>query len=179
MEEVCRQIRQRKAAGQSTLRIAVNISALQLKQEDFLDTLLKLLSTYQVAAGDIELELTESVLMEDVESHIQLLGQLRQHGFTLAVDDFGTGYSSLAYLRRFPISRLKIDKSFVQEITSAEDDAAVIAASTIALGRSMNLEVVAEGIETAKQAEFLLSMGCYFGQGYYYSPPRLLRDLHV
>ena len=118
----------------------------------------------------LELEITESILMKDIDSAINILKCLKEKGIHLAIDDFGTGYSSLSYLKRFPLSRLKIDRSFIRDITTDGNDASITKA-VIALAHSMNLKVVAEGIETQEQLLFLKEKGCEVGQGYLYSPP--------
>jgi EAL domain-containing protein (putative c-di-GMP-specific phosphodiesterase class I) len=118
----------------------------------------------------LELEITESVIMHDIESAITTFKKLKKMGVKLAIDDFGTGYSSLAYLKLFPIDHLKIDRSFVFNISSDASDAA-IAASVVALAHSMNLEVIAEGVETVEQLDILRGQGCDFVQGYFFSKP--------
>ena len=123
----------------------------------------------------LELELTESIIMHDVESNISTFRKLKKMGVKLAIDDFGTGYSSLAYLKLFPIDHLKIDRSFVFNIANDENDAA-IAASVVVLAHSMNLQVVAEGVESVEQLEILRKQGCDFVQGYLFSKPLAARE---
>ena len=123
----------------------------------------------------LELELTETCAMDDAEASIEILNDLKQTGVTLAIDDFGTGYSCLSYLKRFPIQKLKIDKSLVRDITSDANDAA-IAASTIALAKVMNLNVTAEGVETEGQSSFLQAHGCDEAQGFLYGHPVAAKD---
>ena len=118
----------------------------------------------------LELELTESIIMENVEETIETLHALRDMGVYLAIDDFGTGYSSMAYLKRFPIHRLKIDQSFIRDLASDPDDAAIVSA-TIAMAHNLHLTVIAEGVETWQQLEFLHANGCEEIQGYYFSRP--------
>ncbi|MCW8906921.1 MAG: EAL domain-containing protein, partial [Sedimenticola sp.] len=118
----------------------------------------------------LELEVTEGFIMTETRDSIGALAQLREMGIRLAIDDFGTGYSSLSYLKRLPVHRLKIDRSFVQEIDEANDDAAIVEA-IISLGRSLHLEITAEGVETPYQEELLKRLGCDQGQGYLYSKP--------
>jgi diguanylate cyclase len=128
------------------------------------------LAKYSVAVGQLELELTESVLMEAAQRHSEELERLRKIGLRVVIDDFGTGYSSLDYLRSFRVSRLKIDRRFISGVTVNKDDATIVRA-VIGLARSLGIEVVAEGVETSEQREFLLSNGCQIGQGYYFGRP--------
>ncbi len=128
------------------------------------------LSCYDLRPQDIELEITESTAMENPETTLSILDQLSAMGIMLAIDDFGTGYSSLAYLKHLPIQRLKLDRSFVKDIETDANDAAICTA-TIALGHSLGLELVAEGVETTEQQNFLASLNCDTLQGYLYSKP--------
>jgi EAL domain-containing protein (putative c-di-GMP-specific phosphodiesterase class I) len=168
LEEACGQARV-WGCSQSR-RIAVNISARQFRRDNLVATVRKALEKTGLPPGCLELELTESMVMEDVEQSIKVMHALVDLGVSLAIDDFGTGYSSLAYLKRFPISRLKIDRSFVKDITTDKNSAS-IAGSIIDLARNMELDVLAEGIETNEQKEFLLEHGCLHGQGYYFARP--------
>ena len=152
------------------LRVSVNISALQFRQPDFVDTVERALSGAGLEARYLELEVTESVIMQDTERVTDSLERLKAMGLELAIDDFGTGYSSPSYLKRFPIDRLKIDKSFVQDVTADTDDAAIIAA-IIALTRKLGLRTIAEGVETREQLEFLREQGCDEVQGFLLSRP--------
>jgi EAL domain-containing protein (putative c-di-GMP-specific phosphodiesterase class I) len=152
------------------IRLSVNISPRQLKQQNLFDAVSLALSKSGLDASLLQLELTESALMENADATIQPLVELYDKGVQIALDDFGTGYSSLIYLRRFPISVLKIDGSFVGEIASDPGDAA-ITAGLIALGRSLSLRVVVEGVETREQLECLRSQECDEVQGYYISRP--------
>ncbi len=166
--EACRQIKAWQTAGLAPITVAVNTSALELHAKDFLENIRAALDDTGLAPCYLELELTESVLMRDAKSTGLLLHTLTDLGVKLAVDDFGTGYSSLSYLRRFPIDTLKIDQSFVNQITSNLDDAAIVSA-VISMGKSLKLRVIAEGIETEEQFSFLLSQSCDEGQGFYFS----------
>ena len=150
--------------------IAVNLSGVQILRDDIVLTVQHALSTAKLPAHCLELEITESVLMQDPERAIMALEQLRDLGVRLAIDDFGTGYSSLSYLKRFPINRLKIDKSFVSDIPNDSNDEAITKA-VIVLGHSLQLEITAEGVETELQQRFLLAHGCEKAQGFLYSPP--------
>ncbi|WP_440995737.1 sensor domain-containing protein [Arhodomonas sp. SL1] len=158
-------------AGHDLKRIAVNVSAVQVQQGDLLATVDTALQQSGLAAERLELELTEAVFMEEPEAAVETLRRLHERGVQLAVDDFGTGFSSLAYLKQFPVTRLKIDQSFVRDMLTDNDDHAIVR-SVIALGASLDLAVIAEGVETRAQAEALLADGCGEAQGFYYSGPR-------
>ena len=150
--------------------VSINISVLQLIAPDFCERLLAILEQTQVSAEQIELELTESCLIpEQAETTLGLLTHLRNLGFRLSIDDFGTGYSSLSYLRRLPINTLKIDRSFICELPDNNEDSQITLA-IIAMAKALNLDVIAEGIESQAQRDFLLGSGCHCGQGYLYSP---------
>lgn len=174
LREACRQARNwQNDPGLYAVPVAVNISALQFRQADFLESVQEILKETGLAPHYLELELTESVLMHDAEATASVLNALKALGVRLSVDDFGTGYSSLSYLKRFPIDALKIDQSFMRDITHAtenSDDAAIIAA-VISMGKSLNQRVIAEGVETREQLEFLHALGCGEGQGFYFSRP--------
>jgi diguanylate cyclase (GGDEF)-like protein/PAS domain S-box-containing protein len=168
--ETCRLIRCFKEQGIDNIRVAINISAQQLRHENLLLLVRGALACYDLRPQDIELEVTESTAMENPETTLSILDQLSAMGIMLAIDDFGTGYSSLAYLKHLPIQRLKLDRSFVKDIETDANDAAICTA-TIALGHSLGLELVAEGVETAEQQNFLASLNCDTLQGYLYSKP--------
>ncbi|PLX84987.1 MAG: hypothetical protein C0617_05915 [Desulfuromonas sp.] len=170
LQTACRQARAWQESGRPPIRMAVNISARQFKSSGFIDTVEQILAETAFDPRWLELEITESVVMEDVERNIMTLTDLKVRGIHLAIDDFETGYSSLSYLKKFPISHLKIDRSFVRDITTDENDAA-IAASVIALAQSMNLEVIAEGVETEDQARYLREKGCGQVQGFLFGRP--------
>lgn len=170
IRSACTQTRAWQKAGFRDLEIAVNLSPRQFLQADLVEAVTVALRDSQLAPECLVLEITESLLMQDVESTIATLRSLDALGVRLAIDDFGTGYSSLSYLKRFPIDQLKIDRSFVRDITTDPDDAAIVEA-VIALARSLRLQVVAEGVETAAQHEFLGRSGCDDFQGYYFSTP--------
>ena len=152
------------------LHIAVNLSARQLKVDGIARRIAQLVAESAVPAEWLELELTESMVMENVHAQIETFQELRKFGVRLAIDDFGTGYSSMSYLKRLPIDTLKIDRSFVNELPKNNNDLA-IATAIVALGHSLGLTVVAEGIETEAQADALLNLGCDIGQGYLYAKP--------
>ena len=170
LREACRQARAWQDAGLPPLTIAVNVSAVEFRHKDFVESVQAILSETRLEARYLELELTEGVLMEDAESTASVLHELKRMGVQLAVDDFGTGYSSLSYLRRFPIDVLKIDQSFVQQMTSDPDDSSIVSA-IISMGKSLKHVVVAEGIETQGQRDYLQTQHCTEGQGYLFSRP--------
>jgi EAL domain-containing protein (putative c-di-GMP-specific phosphodiesterase class I) len=168
--EACRQNRAWLDAGLPPLRIAVNVSAVELRHGDFVEVVRKCLSESGLSPQHLELELTETFLMQDSASTALVLGSLKEVGVQLALDDFGTGYSSLSHLKGFPIDTLKIDQAFVSELDTNPDDASIVRA-VIGLGRSLNIRVVAEGVETAAQLARLREQQCPEGQGYYFSRP--------
>jgi len=157
-------------AGLAPIRVAVNISAQQLYAPGFLDSLRRALADIGLQPGVLELEITESVMMQRTQHVAELLNAIRSLGVHLSVDDFGTGYSSLAYLKRLPIQYLKIDRSFVNDVPADADDVTIVRA-VIALAHSLRLQVVAEGVENRAQLEFLRSEGCDEIQGYLISRP--------
>ena len=168
--EACKQARAWLDAGLPLGTIAVNISSMEFREESFLESVFTTLGEAGLAPSFLELELTESVLMKRAESAATVLKALRARGVRIAVDDFGTGYSSLSYLRKFPIDALKIDQSFVRQISAAPDDTTIVTA-VISMGRSLKLRVVAEGVETREELEFLRAHQCEEAQGYYFSRP--------
>lgn len=166
----CTQIKQWLDEGYRLGRIAVNLSVRQFRQPGLVEDITQILSEVGLSPEHLELEITESIAMDNVEATIEKLEVLKKMGLQLSIDDFGTGYSSLSYLKRFAIDKLKIDKSFVRDIVTDANDAA-IAASTIALAHKMGLKVIAEGVETAEQVAFLREQGCDEVQGYFYGKP--------
>jgi len=170
LREACRQARAWLDAGLPLASMAVNISAVQFRNENFLQGVFSTLEETGLDPKYLELELTESVLMKHAESTEVILKTLRARGVQLAVDDFGTGYSSLSYLRRFAIDALKIDQSFVRQITTTPSETTIVTA-VISMGRSLNLRVVAEGVETTEELAFLQAHQCDQAQGYYFSRP--------
>ena len=172
LREACKQARGWLDAGLPLGTIAVNISSMEFREDNFLESVFATLSETGLDPKSLELELTESVLMKRAESAASVLQTLRARGVQIAVDDFGTGYSSLSYLRKFPIDALKIDQSFVRQITSAPDDTTIVTA-VISMGRSLKLRVVAEGVETQGEMAFLQAQQCDEAQGYYFSRPVL------
>jgi len=170
LREACRQAGAWQTSGLAMVPVAVNVSALELRSKGFLDGLRRVLADTGLDPSLLEIELTESVLMEGTESTAGVLREVKAMGIGLAVDDFGTGYSSLSYLTRFPIDALKVDQSFIRAISGHSDGSPIVTA-VISMGRSLNHRVIAEGVETAEQLAFLQSQGCAEGQGFHFSPP--------
>jgi diguanylate cyclase (GGDEF)-like protein/PAS domain S-box-containing protein len=170
LTESCRQAKRLQEAGHAGLRIAVNVSVRQLQRRNFRDVVASALAHSGLAPRCLELEITESVLMEQSQKSIADLDALRSLGVRLSIDDFGTGYSALSYLKGLPVDRLKIDKTFVRDIARNPDDAAIVSA-VIALSRSLGLQVTAEGVESEAQLRFLVAHGCTEAQGYFFSMP--------
>ena len=170
LRTACEQIKTWHALGLDTLSVAVNLSARQFRQKDLAAMIIRILDDSGLPASALELEVTESLMMENTDSSIATLAQLKDRGIAIAMDDFGTGYSSLGYLKRFPIDTLKIDRSFVRDVTTDPDDAA-IASAVIALAHSLRLTVVAEGVETEEQLQFMRERNCDQMQGYLLSRP--------
>lgn len=170
LREACSQGRQWQLDGLQKITIACNISGFQFHRDDLVDAVQLALEESGLDAQHLELELTESVLMEEADSAIETLTRLKRHGVGLSIDDFGTGYSSLAYLKRFPIDCLKIDRTFVNDICHDPDDATIVS-TILAMAQRLRLTVVAEGVETAEQLEYLRAEGCGQMQGYLLSPP--------
>ncbi len=170
LSEACRQARAWQAAGLPPMCVAINISSVELRAPGFASGVRAILRETGLEPRYLELELTETFLMQDSRSTAEVLKELKEIGVLLALDDFGTGYSSLSYLKRFPIDAVKIDQSFVRDLTTDPDDAGIVTA-VIAMGRSLHMRVVAEGVETREQLAILQEHGCPQGQGYYFSRP--------
>ncbi|HEX9174151.1 MAG TPA: EAL domain-containing protein [Telluria sp.] len=168
LRQACRQLKIWHGAGRADLKMAVNLSPRQLEQADFCGLVAQILAETGIPAASLELEITESILIQRSEYNLATLTQLSEMGVQLSVDDFGTGYSSLSYLQRFPVHALKIDQSFVRDIGKDPTDTALVTA-IIAMAASLQLEVIAEGVETLQQARFLMAHGCHQAQGFYYS----------
>ena len=168
IKECCRQLAIWEADGHD-IEISINISAVQFKDPDFCGSVTKSIGAFDVSATKLDFEITEGLLIDDVGLAVERLNQFKEMGVSISIDDFGTGYSSLAYLRQFPIDRLKIDRAFVKDIPDNDDG--VIAASIIVLAKSLDLKVLAEGVETAEQLQFLQDHDCDEYQGYFLSPP--------
>ncbi len=166
----CHELVRLQAMGLPNLRMSVNVSQIQFRHPEFLDKLNAALLDTGINPKCLELEITESVAMEDPAFILETLHMVRELGISIAIDDFGTGYSSLSHLRQLPIDRLKIDRAFVTEL-SQEVSGGHIASMVIELGRNLKLTVIAEGIEEESQAQTLLRLGCHEGQGYLYAKP--------
>ena len=172
LEQACRQLRAWHDAGFRELHMAVNLSAVQLRHAGLPRLINRLLHTYQLPAGSLELEVTETSLMEDIQTAAGHLLGLRRSGARIAIDDFGTGYSSLSYLKSLPLDKIKIDKSFVCDLgKGGRDEDATIVRTIIQLGKSLDKQITAEGVETVAQEAYLIDQGCHEGQGYLYSEP--------
>ncbi len=170
LREACRQNKTWQKQGLPPVRMAVNLSSIQFQQPQLLDVIRSALHDTELEADWLELELTESLLMQNSRAAVETLRRLRSAGVHLSIDDFGTGYSSLAYLKRFPIQALKVDQSFIRESTSSPDDAAIVT-SIILMARSLKMATIAEGVETNAQLSFLRVLNCEEAQGYLFSPP--------
>ena len=170
LREACKQSREWLDAGFAPTPMAVNISAVEFRSKNFVESVRAALNESRLEPHCLELELTESVLMKHAESTVAMLKALKAIGVQLTVDDFGTGYSSLSYLRQFPVDSLKVDQSFVHEISSQRDDAVIVKA-VISMGNSLKKRVIAEGVETREQMDFLTAEGCEEAQGYYFNRP--------
>jgi len=176
LDQACRQLREWHDQGFSELRMAVNLSTVQLHHTELPRVVNNLMQIYRLPPRSLELEVTETGLMEDISTAAQHLLSLRRSGALIAIDDFGTGYSSLSYLKSLPLDKIKIDKSFVQDLLDDDDDATIVRA-IIQLGKSLGMQVIAEGVETAEQEAYIVSEGCHEGQGYHYSKPLQAREL--
>ncbi|MGR3890642.1 putative bifunctional diguanylate cyclase/phosphodiesterase [Pseudomonas sp. 1152_12] len=176
LDQACRQLREWHDLGFTALRMAVNLSTVQLHHTELPRVVNNLMQIYRLPPRSLELEVTETGLMEDISTAAQHLLSLRRSGALIAIDDFGTGYSSLSYLKSLPLDKIKIDKSFVQDLLDDDDDATIVRA-IIQLGKSLGMQVIAEGVETAEQEAYIIAEGCHEGQGYHYSKPLPAREL--
>ncbi len=170
LDQACGQLRQWHDAGHNQWSMAVNLSSLQFDSPGLVETVRSIIERHGIDAQYLTLEVTETTAMKDVDASLEVLNSLTAMGVKIAIDDFGTGYSSLLYLKRMPAAELKIDRAFVRDLESNEEDAAIVS-SIIALARALNIKVVAEGVETAAQREFLLSLGCDTLQGFFLGRP--------
>ncbi|HYD66260.1 putative bifunctional diguanylate cyclase/phosphodiesterase, partial [Azospirillum sp.] len=175
LDEACRQAKLWQAEGLPLQRVAVNVSALQFRSADLPGQVSAALSRHGLPPWCLELEVTEGALIRNVDMAILILKSLKEMGVKVSIDDFGTGYSSLSYLQRFPVDTLKIDRSFVNDVPTDQNDAAIVKA-IIGLGSSLGLTVIAEGVETEPQLDFLRRHGCHGAQGYLFSPPMSAED---
>jgi len=176
LRTACRDMKQVELRTGRRLKVAVNLSPRQLRSSHLTAATAEALSQAGWRAEDLELEITESVMVDNPDVSIAAMQRLRAMGVGMAIDDFGTGYSSLSYLTRFPVAKLKLDRSFVRGLPHSERDAA-IATSVVAMGHGLRLQVLAEGIETEEQAQFLRSLGCQMGQGWLFAKPMPLDAL--
>jgi diguanylate cyclase (GGDEF)-like protein/PAS domain S-box-containing protein len=175
LHEACRQTREWRAAGLPPLRMAINVSTVELRGKGFVESVGGILEEHGLVPRDLELELTETFLMRDSNSTAAALRSLNALGVRIALDDFGTGYSSLSHLKRFPIDTLKIDRSFVHDLATDAEDASIVSA-VIGMGKGLQIRVVAEGVETLEQLAFLRKQGCPEGQGHYFGRPVSARE---
>jgi len=170
--EVCQALGRWKKAGVEVVPVSVNVSMHQFKQPNFVERLAKILQQHEIEPALIDIEITESCLMDDGQENVGILNQMKSMGMGISIDDFGTGYSSLSYLKRFPIDTLKIDRSFITNVHNRrESDNAGIVTAIMALSHSLRLDVVAEGVETAHELAFLYALGCRTIQGFLFSKP--------
>ena len=176
LDQACCQLRDWHDQGFTDLRMAVNLSTVQLHHAELPRVVNNLLQIYRLPPRSLELEVTETGLMEDISTAAQHLLSLRRSGALIAIDDFGTGYSSLSYLKSLPLDKIKIDKSFVQDLIDDGDDATIVRA-IIQLGKSLGMQVIAEGVETPEQEAYVIGEGCHEGQGYLYSKPLGAREM--
>jgi diguanylate cyclase (GGDEF)-like protein/PAS domain S-box-containing protein len=170
IKKVCSQLQLWKSQGFPLIKVAINLSAHQFTDKNLVSTITQEIRKHGLTSESIQVEITESMMIQDIDRVIKILDDLKSAGVSIAVDDFGTGYSSLEYLKKLPIDKLKIDKSFVDSVMDNTDDASIVQA-VIALGHNMNMQIIAEGVETEQQASFLKEHLCDYGQGYFYSRP--------
>jgi EAL domain-containing protein (putative c-di-GMP-specific phosphodiesterase class I) len=170
VETACQQMQAWQQQGLTDISVAINVSAHQFRQHGFVRQVEDILNQLSLPAQCIKLELTETILLHGIEEALITLREFKRMGVQISIDDFGTGYSSLAYLRKLPISELKVDRSFIRDIPHNEEDMAITSA-ILALAKSLAIEVVAEGVEHEEQAEFLLAHDCEIAQGFKYSKP--------
>ncbi len=169
IDQACLQIKSLTAKGYHDIGISVNVSIPQFRRNNFVDSIIETTEKHQIDKSRLELEITESILMDDPQVVIDSLIKIKANGIHIALDDFGTGYSSMSYLQQLPLDRLKVDRSFVIDI--AKEGKSIIADTIISLGKQMNLKVIAEGIEDVEQQEHLIAQGCHEVQGFYYAKP--------
>lgn len=178
LNEVCLQINHWSRSSLPCNRIAINLSARQFKHKDFLQDIDTILAQHRILPEQIEFEITESLLVDNVEESINILQTLHKKGFHISIDDFGTGYSSLAYLKQFPIDTIKIDQCFIKNFPDDKSDIAIIE-SIIAIAENLNMSITAEGIENLEQLEYLTSCGCHEVQGFYFAKPMPASTVHT
>ncbi|MGD8497308.1 MAG: EAL domain-containing protein [Chromatiales bacterium] len=168
---ICAEMKHWQSLGLPRTRVAVNLSALEVVHRRFVDLILRLLDEYELPGESLEIEITESIIVRDLENVARKLRELSDHGVTVAIDDFGTGYSSLTYLKKLPIHTLKIDRAFVNDISPEQGDEASIVAAIVSMAEGLGLQVIAEGVETPFQRNYLESLGCRSMQGFLFSEP--------
>ncbi len=170
LQNACQQLSEWRTSGETSFQIAVNLSAVQLKQPGVIRLIESAIKDHKIEPGNLVLEITETAIIDDIDTSVTKLKQIKGLGVKIALDDFGTGYSSLNYLKRLPLNKIKIDKSFIDEVTEKQQDAMILQ-SIIQLAHNLELNVIAEGVESFPQHEFLNHLQCGEGQGYFYSPP--------
>ncbi len=178
LNEACRQLREWLDLGLKLNHISINVSSKQFRKKNFIDDINQALCDHQIEASKLLIELTESIVIDNIQDTINKMQDLKEIGVKISIDDFGIGYSSLTYLKLLPLNQLKIDRSFIHDIITDTNDAAIVE-TIIAMARSLNLQVVAEGVETREQIDFLHSEGCYIFQGNYFSPPLPAKRFHA
>ena len=179
MDTACAQLKKwEEHVHTRDMTLAVNVSAKQFQQADFVDSISNLVHKHQIDPTRLKIELTESTILDNVDDTTEKMHQLKKLGIFFSMDDFGTGYSSLAYLQRLPLNQLKIDQSFVRDISDDENDATIVRA-IISLGINLGLNVIAEGVETAEQRRFLIAHDCFVFQGYLFSKPVPIEGLQA
>lgn len=171
LENACKQLKKWHEEGNHSLSVSVNLSSRQFEENDLVEVVQRILIDVNLAPEFLHLELTENQIIKNKDLTVEMMEQLKEIGVKIAIDDFGTGYSSLGYLKNFPIDALKIDKSFIQDIREGDDSNSAITNTIITLAQNLKLNVIAEGVETKEQLDFLLSKDCYLMQGYYFSVP--------
>lgn len=176
METACQQMKTWQTTHPELVNMSINVSARQFWQDDFVEQVVAILEKTAVNRNYIEFELTETVVLDEVESAIATMMELKNIGISLSIDDFGTGYSSLNYLQQLPVDVLKIDRTFISDLGRNKSDSAIVR-SILALAENFELKVVAEGIETSEQQHILTSLGCHYGQGYYFCMPMSADDV--
>ena len=179
LESACAQLKYwQQDQKTQNLVLAVNVSAKQFSQSDFVKQVLATIERYAIKPDRLKLEITESMLLQNIESIIACMKTLKEVGVQFSMDDFGTGYSSLQYLKRLPLNQLKIDQSFVRELVSSSHDRSIVR-TIIAMAESLNLDIIAEGVETEEQRQLLLNKGCRCYQGYLYSKPLPIKEFEA
>ncbi|MDN6318513.1 MAG: EAL domain-containing protein [Marinobacter sp.] len=176
LDQACKDVGRWIRSGHTNLRLAVNLSPIEVEHPRFVETLIERINANRFPAGNLEIEITENVIMNDLEKISQTLRELADQGVRIAIDDFGTGYSSLNYLHRLPIHTLKVDQSFVKAIRGGVDDACIVNA-IVAMAHGLKLEIVAEGVETKDQLQYLRTLGCQQVQGFFYGPAQPAADI--